>query len=239
MTWPKAVEYTRPFVVKISTPRGTGTGFLLYRLEGSDLYGIATAAHVIDHAHYWEQPIRFHHPNSQTSVLVRHEERAIFLDEQRDTAVILHSIGSKDFPLPAKPPILAPEKKCLKVGNEVGWLGFPAVSSSNLCFFSGRTSCFISKDHAYLIDGVAINGVSGGPTFHLNQPTQDVLIIGVVSAYIANRATGETLPGLSVVQDVSHFQELLAKFQSIAEAKKNEAPPQKPPPNPEGKDATP
>src|SRR5262249_320541 len=43
------------------------------------------------------------------------------------------------------------------------------------------------------------------PVFHCSAPDKDPLIIGCVSAYHANRATGEALPGLLRAQDVSHF----------------------------------
>lgn len=234
LTWQKAVELIRPHVVRISTPSGSGTGFLLYRPAPTPapLCGIATAAHVIDQAHYWEQPIRIEHFASGKSMVIRPSERAIFLDENKDTSVIL--FAAKDLPLPDNPPTLAPANGSLKVGIEVGWLGFPAVSSRNLCFFSGRISCFMKDEHRYLVDGVAINGVSGGPTFFISAKDKET-VIGVVSAYIPNRATGNTLPGLSVVTDVSHFQDVLKHFKSLEEAKKNAPPPVAPPPNPEGK----
>jgi hypothetical protein len=68
-----------------------------------------------------------------------------------------------------------------------------------------------------LIDGVAINGVSGGPVFH-GPTAKDIQIIGCVSAYHANRATGEALPGLLRAQDVSHFENAAAFVKSRDEA---------------------
>jgi hypothetical protein len=80
-------------------------------------------------------------------------------------------------------------------GIDIGWLGYPGIEPDTLCFFAGTVSARQTNRKAYLIDGVAINGVSGGPVFHCPTPDQ-VQIIGCVSAYHANRATGETLPGL-------------------------------------------
>ena len=75
------------------------------------------------------------------------------------------------------------------------------------------------------MDGVAINGVSGGPAFHVTGVEEmPVLIMGVVSAYVPNRATGETLPGLSVVRDVAQFHELAPTFASLDQAKSAESP---------------
>lgn len=108
------------------------------------------------------------------------------------------------------------EQPC-PIGFDIGWLGFPAIEPDTLCFFAGTVSARQTNRKAYLIDGVAINGVSGGPVFH--SPTPDeVQIIGCVSAYHANRATGETLPGLLRAQDVSHFHGVARFIQTIDEA---------------------
>jgi S1-C subfamily serine protease len=225
-TWSQIFEIARPHVVRISTPSGSGTGFLVSRSADGNLLAIATAAHVIDHAHYWEQPIRVEHFASGKSLLLRHRMRAIFLAEEMDTAAVMFKPG--ELPFPAAPLKLAPEDKHLKVGLEIGWVGFPALSNSGLCFFSGRVSAFRSSEHAYLVDGVAINGVSGGPA--LFNGLGEAVVMGVVSAYIPNRATGVALPGLSVIRDVSHFQSLAKALKSLDEAKAKESPPTQPPP---------
>ena len=87
------------------------------------------------------------------------------------------------------------EQPCSSSGSILDGSDSPAIEPDTLCFFAGTVSARQTNRKAYLIDGVAINGVSGGPVFH--SPTPDeVQIIGCVSAYHANRATGETLPGL-------------------------------------------
>jgi hypothetical protein len=86
-----------------------------------------------------------------------------------------------------------------------------------MCFFSGTVSAWQPAKKSYLIDGVAINGVSGGPVFHCPDPEKPQ-IIGSVSTYHANRATGETLPGLLRAQDVSHFHAAAARIRNIDEA---------------------
>lgn len=232
LEWHDAVDIILPFVFRITTPQGSGTGFLVSHSAIQPIIGIATAAHVIDQAHWWEQPIRVEHYQSNQSVLLRAAERAVITEAQKDTAAIVMNKGS--FPLATEPPALIPDEMFVKVGVEVSWLGFPSVYPSNSCFFSGRVSCHLPGEHAYLVDGVAINGVSGGPALFLAHDR--VLVIGVVSAYIANRATGETLPGVSVIRDVSQFHELVRSFRSVDEAKQEEAPlPAQPPPaNPEG-----
>jgi hypothetical protein len=190
MPWSHAVELLEPHVVRVSTPRGSGSGFLISNGRHNSIAGIATAAHVVDHAHYWEEPIRIDHVSSGKSVVVRRDERAVILDVARDTSALLfHRAG---LPFPADPFPLAPKDRFLKVGTEIGWLGFPAIPSANLCFFAGNVSAWIQDQGAYLVDGVAINGVSGGPAFHVVTVDEKpvIVVMGVVSAYVPNRATG-------------------------------------------------
>jgi hypothetical protein len=251
--WSRAVEIIEQHVVRISTPQGSGSGFMISNARVTAICAIATAAHVVDHAHYWEEPIRIDHASSGKSVVIRRDERAIRLDINRDTAAILFNRG--ELPFPPEPLGLAPKGMFLKVGNEIGWLGFPAIPAASLCFFSGRVSAWLQSQSAYLVDGVAINGVSGGPAFHLlpyeppaggerlvaviggdEPPAGDqrlVAVVGVVSAYVPNRATGEVLPGLSVVRDVSQFHELAPTFASLDQARQAEPPAEPPQPKPE------
>lgn len=222
MEWHEGISAIRPHVVHISTPRGTGTGWLVSASEPTGLCAIATAAHVVDYAHYWEMPIRIFHPHSRTSVLVRPDERAINLDSGLDSAAIVINRG--DLALPSKTLPLVEKGYFIKPGVEVGWLGFPALHQADVCFFSGRISVYSEEGNRYLVDGVAINGVSGGPAFRLAAESPEM--IGIVSAYMANRATGESLPGLAVLQDVSKFYDITERFRSLDEAKEKETPPE-------------
>lgn len=226
MEWHEAVSVLRPHIVKISTPDCSGTGWLVSRSKRTELCAVATAAHVIDHAHYWEQPIRLYHPASNKTVLIHKSERAINLNQDMHTAGMLFPIG--ELSLPDEPLEMLANSKFIKVGVEIGWLGFPAIPRAGLSFFSGRVSSYNMDDSTYFVDGVAINGVSGGPAFQRKADGPPVLI-GVVSAYIPNRATGAVLPGVAVVQDVSYLHELAAQFRSIDEAKESETPPTPPP----------
>jgi hypothetical protein len=222
LPWYEAADLIRAHVVRISTPRGSGTGFLVSYGPTSQICGIATAAHVVDAAHYWEEPIRIDHTTSGNSLLVRAQHRAVFLDPARDTAALLFSRA--DLPLPAETLPLIKAGDSLRVGNDIGWLGYPAVAPEDLCFFGGKVSAWREQDRMYLVDGVAINGVSGGPAFYASGGT--VTVIGVVSAYAPNRATGEVLPGLAVIRDVAQFHELAPTFESLEQAKSEESTPQ-------------
>jgi hypothetical protein len=209
------------------TPRGSGTGFLLYNSQTKGFSAVATAAHVVNAAHFWEEPLRLQHPESGKTVLVRPGNRAILLNEAKDVAAIM--FDKVDLPLPEQPLSLSAGDMYIKVGVDVGWLGFPAISNK-LCFFGGRISAYLQNEERYLVDGVAINGVSGGPAFmaeDAENPEDDetLSVIGVLSAYVPNRATGETLPGLAVVTDIVEFHKMVASFKNFDQAKEQETPP--------------
>jgi hypothetical protein len=215
MNWDHAVEIIRPHVVKIETPGGHGTGFLSFYNHDKSWCGIATAAHVVGHADEWQEPIRIRHDDSPTPAFLKPEERVILRDYPTDSAIVLFLKGQLN--LPESPVALLPVDRPCPIGIDIGWLGFPAIEPNTLCFFAGTVSARQGTRKAYLIDGVAIHGVSGGPVFHCPAPGE-VLVIGCVSAYHANRVTGEALPGLLRAQDVSHFHEAAQWIRNIDEA---------------------
>jgi|GEM_PF-356009 hypothetical protein len=217
--WFNPLTKITPFIFKIKTPSGSGTGFQIMFTERDEFCGIATADHVISHEDEWEEPIRIIHHASGKSVLLKEKDRVIFRYPDKDLAFIL--FNKADLPIEPKPLQLIDKGKILKQGVEVGWCGFPAVAINQLCFFAGYISCPISKEDSYLVDGVAINGVSGGPVFYLDS-TNEPKFSGVISAYRANRATGESLPGLCVVRSVEPYQETLQNLKNLEEAKQKE-----------------
>ena len=81
-------------------------------------------------------------------------------------------------------------------------------------FFSGSISARQDDKNSYLIDGVAINGVSGGPVLHIDEE-EDVKVVGTVSAYRMNRTSGDALPGLLIAQDLSLFHDVITHIQSV------------------------
>jgi hypothetical protein len=214
LQWLDAVERVRPFIFRITAPSGFGTGFLVSRSEAGDICAVATAAHVISYANEWEQSIKLEYFSTEPSLVPRLPQSFLL----RPAAIVFNA-GNLNLPT-IKPHDLIEEGKVIKVGVEVGWMGFPAVSPNNLCFFSGRISCLLESESAYLVDGVAINGVSGGPTLWLLY--DHIRYVGVVSAYIPNRATGEALPGIAVVRDVSQFHGLVKEFKSLDDARRQQ-----------------
>jgi len=188
------------------------------RFLGKELFERRAYRHVVTYADDWQQPIRLHHFPSSTTTFLRETDRTIFSDQDTDSAVILAHPGELQLPENTIP--LLPTSISLDIGTEVGWLGFPALASTTLCFFSGNISARQEWRHAYLIDGVAINGVSGGPVIHSTE-TDGVQIVGTISAYVSNRATGDTLPGLSIARDVTHFHDTISTIKSLDEAREH------------------
>jgi hypothetical protein len=215
MNWEQVVQKITPYIFKIETPTGHGTGFLYLYNDNKTWCGVATALHVVDYVNKWKQPIRLIHHSTSKQIFLKDSEYIIITDWETDSAVILFQ--KPVFELPGELIELLPLGTPLSIGNEVSWLGFPGIEPYTLCFFSGNISAWQDFRKAYLIDGVAINGVSGGPVTYLHI-TDGVKIVGIVSAYRANRASGDSLPGLLYAQDVSHFHGVLHQIRSIDDA---------------------
>lgn len=213
MDWAETYNKIQPYIMSVETPSGSGTGFLFTYNTDKTFAGFATAAHVVKDADNWKQPIKLIHFMTGKEYFLTVELRVVMLE--RDSASIF--IENKDLGIPSDVLPLRDSSNLLSIGAEVGWVGFPSISPSNLCLFTGRISAHIKPDNSYLIDGVAINGVSGGPVFYC--PEEDELkIIGTVSSYMPNRMYGDTLPGLLRVQDVTAFRTAIGALKSIDDA---------------------
>ena len=86
----------------------------------------------------------------------------------------------------------------------------------NLCFFAGRVSSVLEKEQGYLLDGVIINGVSGGPVI-ASYYDGTFNFFGVVSAYRPNLNAGNTLPGLGVATSIANFYVALEELKGLKE----------------------
>jgi len=203
--WADVLDQIQNYVVRVGTPVGSGTGFLIALSEKREVVGIATALHVVRHAHEWGQPIRITHYPSGKTVLLQQADRSIHWNEKADFVLIRFAKGK--LPLPDKPMVLAPRDKHIREGVELGWCGYPSIYPTKLCFFSGCVSAWLEHEEAYLIDGVAINGVSGGPAF-----SHPLVIVGMVTAYIPSRATGESLPGVALIRAITPYIDLFEKL---------------------------
>jgi len=222
-SWQQAVEAISPYVIRISTPDHAGTGVLFaFGAEGGIL-GFATAAHVLAHAHLWQQPIRIEHGASGWERLVKFDERALVFDDDTDTAALV--LLRDGAPFPTELLTMTPERMVIRVGVEVGWVGYPGVTPARdqLCFFSGRISAWLEPKHAYLVDGVAISGVSGGPAFFVGSQGQPVLL-GVMSAYLPNKTTGTPLPGLSLVAHIGQLEKVVQDLHQLGKPAEGASP---------------
>ena len=234
--WVRIANAVRQSVVLIETPSGRGTGFVVPPLPGSNHQTIITAHHVVDHALAWREPIKVTHFPTKKQAFLDVNSRIITPNQGRDQVIIQFS--ADELSLPANTIEMLPANVRVNDGVESGWLGYPAVAPNNLCFFAGCISTWLEKDEAYLVDGVAINGVSGGPAFYEDENGK-IVIIGIVTEYRPNIATGKLLPGVSLIRSISplmafyaHLKKTVksapvedAKVQDIPEGKITEAHP--------------
>lgn len=222
MNWHDAYNIVRQHVVRIQTPKGYGTGFLAFYNRDRSWCGIATAAHLVTDAAIWRQPIRMWAEAAPIPVpaTLMPEDRMITLDGVTDVAVV--SIPTGVLPLPEKPLAMIARDEACDIGTDVGWLACKSMEFEigTLCFFRGTVSTVLRNHNTYLLDGLVVDGASGGPVFHCPKPGQ-VQIVGSVSAYRAERANGESLPGLVRAYDLSgvHDEAAWAKRTGEKEAK--------------------
>ena len=108
-----------------------------------------------------------------------------------DTALIYVKTSEEILPQEHLLPMLDWDMEMPK-GKEIGWVGFPVIGGGEFCFFNGTISGHVKSPPTYLVDGIAINGVSGGPALD-----NRAHIIGLVSSYMPNQLNKYiTLPGL-------------------------------------------
>jgi len=205
LLWVDAYRKMVPYMVKIRTPDAYGSGFVMnYRTyeKGRREIAIATACHVIKHARDWDELVMVEHTagNALFKYRLSPAERIIMVDEEKDIALLAFGEADeqhfpKDFPI-----TIDGKSTDLPPGCPVAWCGFPNIAESSPCFFSGHVSATYATAGDYLVDGVVIHGVSGGPCFIHNG--ENVIVMGLVSAYYANRITGEALPGLGLIRSV-------------------------------------
>jgi len=219
MSWATLFKAIEPYILSLKTPEGSGTAFLFTYNKRKTIAGFATAAHVVDHAYDWKEPIKLIHHTTGKELFLTDEQRVVFLDRALDSVSILITKGN--LATPEDTLSLIDPSKFLLVGVEVAWVGFPSIAARNLCLSTGRISSRIKDYNSYLIDGVAINGVSGGPVFY-GSDRSSMKIIGTVSSYMPNRIYGDTLPGLLRAQDVTSFHRTINELNSFDEAKETE-----------------
>ena len=205
MDWNRLIEKIATQIVRIEGDRGSrGTGFLLGR--GKLLRTIATARHVFE-AIAGKPATICHTPSGKRVRVGKGPGLRNFLIAApgSDLDVALFFLLAPELPQPTVP--ILEQGHHVQIGTEVGWLGYPGLTDT-LCFFSGRISAVLPDKASYLIDGVAIPGVSGGPVFC--ETSRGLRLIGSISGYTyGTRKTGpsseHSLPGLAIANDVSWY----------------------------------
>lgn len=221
MSWSSTFKKVEPYIVKIETPSGAGTGFFFAYNEVKDFVGIATALHVVQDVDDWRQPLKIARVKENKELFVEHSERVVIVDYERDSAVILirvDALESAGLRVPDQMLPIMPSHKFKTIGVHLAWAGYPAIASRTLCLFQGSVSAFDEDDDSYYIDGIAINGVSGGPVF--DEKDKGPEIVGIVSAYHYNRASGGNLPGLLMAHDATHLNDIVEGIKNMDEAKR-------------------
>lgn len=220
MDWKSEILKIKPFMFKISTPSGHGTGFLIFKND-QNICGVATAFHVISHAVEWNEPIKLMQFSTGIEKFLPYDPsaRVIKFDAQKDLALIMFT--NDDFNLDEALPELVDVGTIVDQGTEIGWNGFPVLAPNDLCFFSGYISCRLNGDDSYLVDGVSIHGVSGAPAFFLDKDSKKMKICGLISQYFPNQSTGQSLPGLAKIRSVTPLKQECENLKSMDEARKN------------------
>jgi hypothetical protein len=156
-------------------------------------YAFATALHVVQEVLATHGPLKIRSASGETVFEGKWPECEIFPlgSAEHDTALVFVMVKD-EFLSQVKMLPTYPWDSQLPRGAEIGWVGFPALAQSQYCFFKGVISGYLNSPPTYLVDGVATNGVSGGPALD-----DRAHIVGLVSSYIPNRLDEHTsLPGM-------------------------------------------
>jgi hypothetical protein len=213
--WVEAAKILVPHMVKLEIPNSQGSGFFIaVATEGKAKCAvIATAAHVIGHACKWSEPIIV--TGYKRTVTLMPDQYLTQINESLDLAILEVPWDAVDFPaipLPTTNP-----KDEFPAGYPVAWCGFPNMANDINCLFSGHISASVVSAGDYLVDGVVIHGVSGGPAFICDNG--HVTIIGLLSQYLPNRETGESLPGLGVIKRINPLAEYFDDHKKVGKRK--------------------
>ncbi len=202
--WDEIVDRASKSVFRMYAGSSAGTAFLValgYDSRSGDCFAtFATAWHVFKSLPGTSDELEIISVDRQTIFSSAATQIGFYPlgDTRYDTGLV---VARTRLPLVQENELLPlfPADSMLARGAEVGWLGFPGITEPELCFFQGHVSGYLSDPPLYLIDGVAINGVSGGPVFD-----KTGAIIGLVSAYLPNRINpNTTLPGLMSVVPIN------------------------------------
>lgn len=209
LRWYEVAERVAKATFCLHTETAMGTAFLLMLGKAEDGYRcaiLATAWHVVEDVvrgtalricdQFGNEVVRSQGGNMTVMEIGKGLDSAIVMITSKG------EIFSQDLLLPLLPP-----DALLRMGKEIGWMGYPGIVEPELCFFRGHVAGSLKKPYGYLVDGVAINGVSGGPVFD-----DRCHLVGLVSAYIPNRVgPNTTLPGVSWMVPLNYILLMVQK----------------------------
>lgn len=221
--------------------RATATAFAFARLLESNRLVLATAGHVLNDVPP-DNPVEWRFQQfdedggleRQVTVTTRED------DVHRPYAFYkLADIGY--FILPANDdtgaPLARPNEQPLPVidvgrrikeGGRVAWAGFPSqvehfCKRPQLCYFEGVVSAFCPRPDApghaaYVVDGHAAHGVSGGPMWHWPEDDGRIEIVGIVSSFRGSPAQADSpvIPGFCVFEPINP---LIARIEAMFNSK--------------------
>lgn len=222
MNYEEAYKEMSNCILKIETPNCYGTGFICF--DNESFIGIATANHVVKFAHTEQYPIKITHYNSQKSLWILPGCYNTVNREEADSSFIFigkHIINFSDIITESIIPKFLNNEDNINIGCNACWLGFPNITPNTLCIFSGIISSKVNiSGNLYIIDGVSIHGVSGGPVVVLTD--NGYKVIGIVTGYQPNVVNeNNVLPGLMYSRDVSHFLNVLHEINSFEQINEN------------------
>jgi hypothetical protein len=198
LSWVDLIPKVEPLVYRAHAGKALGTAFIISvtgPVDGGRHTMFVTAWHVVKDVVRTNEPLDLVRRDRTLLSTLTAGPIVVYPvgPPECDTALICASTREPLIDRPALPPM--PLETMLPRGAEIGWLGFPGLAYPELCFFQGVVSGYNEQPPIYLIDGVAINGVSGGPAFD-----RTGLLTSFVSAYVPNRVSPQsTLPGLMIL----------------------------------------
>jgi Trypsin-like peptidase domain len=196
LPWPDVIDCVSRCVFRIIAGHSAGTGFLVSLANeesGRQFAQIATAWHVVGDLVGTSDELTLISSSLEAHFSTPANQIGFYPlgDVRYDTALLVLQMEKRLFDEKELLPLF-PSDAVLARGAEIGWLGFPGIVEPELCFFQGHISGYLNDPPTYLVDGVAINGVSGGPAFD-----NRCHVVGIVSEYRPNTLNeGRTLPGL-------------------------------------------
>lgn len=204
LRWDEVVDRVSPSVYRLYAGPFAGTGFLIGLgsdpQNGDSFATIATAWHVLETLPGTGDELEIVSADRKTVFTSAADQVGFYPlgDARYDTGLIVIRTGKPLVDENELLPLL-PHDSVLARGADIGWLGFPGITEPELCFFHGHVSGYLNDPPTYLVDGVAINGVSGGPAFD-----NRAHVIGLVSAYMPNKVDeATTLPGLMTLVPIN------------------------------------